>query len=312
MKKLLIVVCVFLSLFLVYTVFYIAGKSEAGTSEGIGTEIPKSDGESRTSETAATAGAVEVDPAKVDPKDRAACDFAGKANDTEAWVMYLKEFPNGFCVSEARKIIELEQKKKAEARQKKAEKEEKEKEESLYDEAKKKNTLAAWETYLRGFPESERAFEAKFNKNKMNKAGGLEWSSISSEAKNWDNAKRYCATLTEGGYNDWRLPNIDELRMIVKNRRTSAGGVCKVSEKGRCLDYGCFSLEACAEACGKNLEKCREYDDGRYSRLGDGKVWLWSSSPNTTSGGVWGVDFSDGHISFRESGYSYVRCVREY
>ena len=44
-------------------------------------------------------------------------------------------------------------------------------------------------------------------------------------------ALRYCEELVLGGYDDWRLPNIDELRTIVRgNPNTMTGGDCPVHD----------------------------------------------------------------------------------
>lgn len=43
---------------------------------------------------------------------------------------------------------------------------------------------------------------------------GLMWSKESSRST-WTQAKAYCAALTTGGHNDWRLPDVSELRTIV-------------------------------------------------------------------------------------------------
>ncbi len=37
--------------------------------------------------------------------------------------------------------------------------------------------------------------------------------------RNWADAKQYCEDLVLGGYDDWRLPNIDELETIIDYSR---------------------------------------------------------------------------------------------
>ena len=44
---------------------------------------------------------------------------------------------------------------------------------------------------------------------------GLVWEdSLPLSPKNWNQAKKYCNNLTLDGYNNWRLPHIDELMSI--------------------------------------------------------------------------------------------------
>ena len=44
-------------------------------------------------------------------------------------------------------------------------------------------------------------------------------------------AIRYCEELVLGGYDDWRLPNIDELRTVLRgNPDTETGGDCPMTE----------------------------------------------------------------------------------
>lgn len=141
-----------------------------------------------------------------------------------------------------------------------------------------------------------------------NKIGGLTWSEKSPNYMNWNEAVIYCKNLNEGGYSDWRLPNIDELRTVIKNcPKTETDGECKVSEKnGRLSSDDWHPDDSCYCEIKKN-------NHGYYSKLGDDdNVWLWSSSTRSDdSVSAWGVDFGSGLVdgNFKFHYYS-VRCVR--
>jgi len=171
----------------------------------------------------------------------------------------------------------------------------------------------------------------------------LQWSEEKSpDVMYWHKAKQYCENLNEGGYNNWRLPNIDELRTLIKDRKTATGGKCKVSEKRDCLSVeNCFTLEDCAEdcyfdddsieewickgECGEESEtrctgdgddcitshKCNyASSDGKYSKLGDTETFLSSSMASPIYGDIkfWTVSFNTGRVTAKTS--AHVRCVR--
>ena len=141
----------------------------------------------------------------------------------------------------------------------------------------------------------------------------LSWSKRSSDKMTWPEAIDYCQNLNEGGYTDWRLPNIDELRTIIKNcPKTETGGQCKVSRK-----KGCLSWERCGNGYKEGSCYCESLNNngGYYSKLGDNdNVRLWSSSIiSDKTGSAWYVHFYSGGV------YGYdkdnanninVRCVR--
>ena len=57
-------------------------------------------------------------------------------------------------------------------------------------------------------------------------------------------AVRYCEELVFGGYDDWRLPNIDEMRTVISgNPPAETGGACPMTEGSPRDDMG-------DEACG--------------------------------------------------------------
>ena len=234
---------------------------------------------------------------KHDLKDAEACEKAREKETMKGWISYLQDFPKGWCVIDA--------------------------EEELYLLAKKLNTRASWEVYWYTFPEGEHAAEAESKKNKEKKVGDLEWSDNTLKKMTWKTAQKYCKNLEEGGHNDWRLPNIDELRTLVKDRETATGGECMVSEKDKCLSAECWNPEKCNEVCSRDIPlcnnklchdskgKCENIADGRYSKLGD-YTWLWSSSvPLSQKGKAWSVVFYRGSVDTPFHYFElYVRCVR--
>ena len=103
----------------------------------------------------------------------------------------------------------------------------------------------------------------------------LQWQDNESVSKKWTEAIDYCEALTLGGYNDWRLPNQNELRSIAdRSKREPAIS----STFQNVVSYG-----------------------------------YWSSS--TVVGDedyAWGVGFDNGDDDWDDkSDEDYVRCVRD-
>lgn len=55
----------------------------------------------------------------------------------------------------------------------------------------------------------------------LDEKSGLMWSAKDNgENINWHDAKRYCENHRVGGYSDWRLPTIDELRGLYDEKKS--------------------------------------------------------------------------------------------
>ncbi len=128
---------------------------------------------------------------------------------------------------------------------------------------------------------------------------------------NWSEAKSYCETLDLGGYSDWVLPSISELRSIIRGcSGTVIGGACPATDS--CLSYfgGCWDDETCG-ACTWNAgpaEGCYWADELQ----GTCSVY-WSSSlvQNVDSDLAWFVDFSTGKLDATNGLQEInVRCAR--
>ena len=182
--------------------------------------------------------------------------------------------------------------------------------------AKEENSLEAWQDYIDSFPDGDCSFEAKGKIRKLKKEreeqerqaaylkgrkiGSLIWSDPSANEMNWSSTKQYCEDLTEGGYTDWRLPNIDELRTLIQNHSgTQTGGTCKISEKAGKLAWS------------DRTRDCNGRDGSNFSKLGD-TDWFWSSSTRSDyTNSAWYVGFKNGDVlnDYKSNSY-YVRCVR--
>lgn len=136
----------------------------------------------------------------------------------------------------------------------------------------------------------------------------LIWSTKTANTndKTWEQAVVYCQNLNEGGFFDWHLPTIDELRTLIKNcPGTETNGACAISEKNGKLS-GNDSSDDCS---------CAYKSGSYYSKIGDDHtVSPWSSSTRSDdTSHAWYVGFFAGVISNSDktSVTSDVRCVRK-
>ena len=130
---------------------------------------------------------------------------------------------------------------------------------------------------------------------------GLAWSSIKSSAS-WLDAISYCDNLSEGGYSEWHLPTISELRTLIQNcPAIETEGECGITDS--CLSDECYKDSHCS--CRTTID---DYGSGKYSKLGDDTI-LWSSSSFDNK--VFCVDFKSSYITreYKDSKFSF-RCVR--
>ena len=104
---------------------------------------------------------------------------------------------------------------------------------------------------------------------------GLMWQQTTSSKMNWEDAIKYCESLSQAGFSDWRLPIREELRSIVNYNKYNPA-----------IDTVFFPETMSA--------------------------FYWSSTSNAyTTGYAWGVRFyyGDGINSAKDSSY-FVRAVR--
>lgn len=164
--------------------------------------------------------------------------------------------------------------------------------------ARKENTRAAWERYLREFPSGKCAEEGKSVRNKFKKIGGVEWSDLSEKKVFHVDAEAACYKLEEDGHKDWRLPTIDELRSLVQNHPgTVSGGKCRVLNDSL-LNGQCSENNYEINIAKHFDDNCKGIEGADFSKLGDTDA-LWSGTAvcNPFRAKVCGLDFSNGGIS---------------
>ncbi len=145
---------------------------------------------------------------------------------------------------------------------------------------------------------------------------GLMWENPSSQEElGLPEAWSYCEELILYGYDDWRLPNISELRSLVRG----CSNACSVSTECASSDYDSYCSSGCNDTC--------YYDEGPGE---GGCFWnealqgncasYWSSTADSSdyyySDGTfqfWTVDFRDSEVDERfddNINTQDVRCVR--
>ena len=104
----------------------------------------------------------------------------------------------------------------------------------------------------------------------------LEWQDDAvGSSMTWESAIGYCESLTLGGYSDWRLPNVNELKSIVDRSKLSLAIV-----------QGFENTSSNYYWSSTTFEDYRKY--------------------------VWIVYFSSGNVYYNLKGENfYVRCVRD-
>ncbi len=137
----------------------------------------------------------------------------------------------------------------------------------------------------------------------------------------WHAGSIYCEQLSFDGYDDWRLPNLNELRSLVRNcPAIETGGDCGIGDGSSRDDY--WDDESCLE-CYTEISPetiCFWPQElkgtcNRIDEIGSPVEW-WSSSPVVDASAseeyAWYVWFGMGVVGYNHSNsYADVRCVRD-
>ena len=150
---------------------------------------------------------------------------------------------------------------------------------------------------------------------------GFEWQfEPTGDAMAWANAITHCQNLNLNG-TGWRLPNISELRSLVRNCvPIETAGACGV--KDECSQCGVNSSDMCLEKTCQNDSLCdpSSCSDGGgltgcyWPREVNGNcTWYLSASSDASDDqNVWIVNFNTAYVStYRKADqFVLVRCVR--
>ena len=132
---------------------------------------------------------------------------------------------------------------------------------------------------------------------------GKYWSELV-ENVDWYEANIYCNSLDNGS---WRVPTINELRLLVQNcPGTASGGACPITNSNARDDIWNSNCS------------CDFGENGIYSKFAD-DTYLWSSTPlyhygTASSNRMWTIDFRDAAITSRwveDKDRHSVRCVKD-
>jgi hypothetical protein len=125
---------------------------------------------------------------------------------------------------------------------------------------------------------------------------GLMWQKELSPKTDWAAARAYCSGLSYGGYNDWRLPSVEELRRLVDYRRVFPAALPAGFQWPMAKQKRCVRISA-------NREACRSVPD---------PIVVWTRTRNDEKEQKFTVDFLYGLIKSRpESEACFVKAVRD-
>jgi len=146
---------------------------------------------------------------------------------------------------------------------------------------------------------------------------GLIWQvHASSDEFSVDGAADHCASLDEGGLTSWRVPTIDELRLLIDGCScTETGGACEVTDGSTSSAYTNDTCSCCYGGQGPGYEGCYWDSDAfpgtglcDYYPYGDADFQSASTFPAQR----WGIDFYFGTVKTMPTSYTYfVRCVHD-
>ena len=143
---------------------------------------------------------------------------------------------------------------------------------------------------------------------------GMMWQDpAAAEVMFWGDAREYCFNLELAGFDDWRLPDVSELRSLLRGcSATVTGGSCTIAGN-QCLSISCWadSCQGCSEGNGLG-------SDGWYlpeGAEGEGGTYWSSSEVADQDFEAWAVNFIWAAVLRIETrnayiGGAHVRCVR--
>ena len=158
-------------------------------------------------------------------------------------------------------------------------------------------------------------------------ATDLCWQNPQKDAFDYDDpgltqpdAIRYCEELVLGGYDDWRLPDIDEMRTLIRgNPPTETGGECPLID-GSSMDD--MSHEACSVntefggpgvgGCYWSPELTGTCDKPDPAAAGHPLEYCSSTVARDNDQWVGAILFDNGAVAFNHiNSFADVRCVRD-
>ena len=133
-----------------------------------------------------------------------------------------------------------------------------------------------------------------------------KWSPEVERVAGWAAAKAYCENLDYAGHDDWRLPDIDELKSLVKG--CDKTNQCAVTAENPGYNESYIPTQAACKGC----------SSGNYlpAELGEQiQFSYWSSTTDDPTKGtrVYVVDFKTAAVVYdysNDSANHYARCVR--